>query len=113
MGSKSVYPANTLLSLETCLNKGADGTEMDIQVTKDGVLVIFHNDDLSSITECGGVIRDLNWSDIETCRLHSLILKNLNVISFEEFIQTIGSPSKYTFTFDCKLTPGTGDDNEY
>ncbi len=113
MGSKSVYPANTLQSLETCLSKGADGTEMDIQVTKDGVLVVFHNDNLSGTTECGGVIRDLNWSDIETCRLHSTLLKNLNVISFDEFIQNINSPSKYTFTFDCKLTPGEGDDNEY
>ena len=113
MGSKSVYPANTLQSLELCLSKGADGTEMDIQVTKDGVLVVFHNDNLSGLTECGGVIRDLNWSDIETCRLHSTLLKNLNVISFDEFIQDINSPSKYTFTFDCKLTSGEGDDNEY
>lgn len=113
MGSKSIYPTNTLQSFETCLNKGADGTEMDIQVTNDGVLVIFHNDNLSGLTECGGVIRDLNWSDIETCRLHSALLKNLNVISFDEFIQSINSSSKYTFTFDCKLTSGTGDDNEY
>src|ERR1700741_3054428 len=63
MGSRSVYPANTLQSFEACLDKGADGTEMDIQVTKDGVLVIYHNDDLSSATACGGVVRDLNWEE--------------------------------------------------
>src|SRR6201988_3254003 len=71
MGSRSIYPANTFESFQTCLGSGADGTEMDIQVTKDGVLVVFHNDNLSGITECGGVIRDLNWSEISSCRFSS------------------------------------------
>lgn len=113
MGSRSVYPANTLESFKTCLDRGADGTEMDLQVTKDGVLVIFHNEDLSSVTECGGVIRDLNWSEIDACRVNSLVFKHLNVISFDEFIQKIKNPHRYTFTFDCKLTGGSGDDGEY
>lgn len=113
MGSKSVYPANTLQSFESCLNRGADGTEMDIQVTKDGVLVIYHNNDLSSATQCGGIIRDLNWEEINACRFKSSISDNFDVISFDEFFQTLSNPYKYTFTFDCKLTEGTGDNNEY
>lgn len=92
MGSRSVYPANTMESFKTCLNNGADGTEMDLQVTRDGVLVIFHNEDLSSVTACGGIIRDLNWSEIDACRINSPVFKHLNVISFEEFIQKIRNP---------------------
>lgn len=113
MGSKSFYPANTLQSFESCLSRGADGTEMDIQVTKDGVLVIYHNNDLSSATQCGGVIRDLNWEEINTCMFNSSISNNFDVISFDEFFQTLSNPYKYTFTFDCKLTEGSGDNNEY
>jgi glycerophosphoryl diester phosphodiesterase len=113
MGSKSIYPANTLQSFQTCLSRGADGTEMDIQVTKDGVLVIFHDTDLSTETKCGGVIRDLNWEDIKNCRINSHLFNDLSVISFDEFMQNIENPFSYVFTFDCKLTPGDNDDNEY
>jgi len=113
MGSKSIYPANTLQSFEACLTKGADGTEMDVQVTKDGVLVIFHNDDLSGTTACGGNIRDLNWDEISACRINSLLFKHLDIVSFDEFMQTIDNPFKYTFTFDCKCTPGADNENEY
>lgn len=113
MGSRSVYPANTFESFKTCLDRGADGTEMDLQVTKDGVLVVFHNDDLSSITACGGVVRDLNWTEINACRINSLVFKHLDVISFDEFIRKIKNPHRYTFTFDCKLTTGSSDDGEY
>jgi len=113
MGSKSVYPANTLQSFEACLNKGADGTEMDVQVTKDGVLVIFHNDNLSGTTACGGNIRDLNWDEISACRVNSLLFKHLDIISFDEFMRSIDNPFQYTYTFDCKCTPGTDDENEY
>lgn len=113
MGSKSIYPANTLQSFEACLNKGADGTEMDMQVTKDGVLVIFHNDNLSGTTACGGIIRDLNWDEINDCRINSLLFKNLDIVSFSEFIKTVDNPFQYTYTFDCKCTPGADNENEY
>lgn len=113
MGSKSLYPANTLQSFETCLSRGADGTEMDIQVTRDGVLVIFHNDDLSSVTKCGGIIRDLTWDEISNCRINSVMFNSLDVMSFDEFFQTIDNRYKYTFTFDCKITQGAGSNDEY
>lgn len=113
MGTRSLYPANTLQSFVSCLNRGADGTEMDIQVTKDGVLVIFHNDDLSSVTKCGGIIRDLTWDEISDCRINSVMFNSLDVISFDEFFQSIDNPYTYTFTFDCKITPGSGSNDEY
>lgn len=113
MGTRSFYPANTLQSFETCLNRGADGTEMDIQVTKDGVLVIYHDADLSSVTKCGGIIRDLTWDEISNCRINSVMFNTLEVISFDEFFQTIDNPYKYTFTFDCKITQGSGSNDEY
>jgi glycerophosphoryl diester phosphodiesterase len=113
MGTRSLYPANTLQSFETCLSRGADGTEMDIQVTKDGVLVIYHDADLSSVTKCGGIIRDLNWAEISSCRFSKSLMNNFDVISFDEFFQTISNPYRYTYTFDCKLTEGSGNNDEY
>ena len=63
---------------------GADGTEMDIQVTKDGVLVIYHNNNLSSATQCGGYKR-FELKEINSCRFSKSLLNNFDVISFDEF----------------------------
>lgn len=102
MGSQSIYPANTFQSFESCLDRGADGTEMDIQVTKDSVLVIFHDEFLNDRTSCSGIIKDLNWSEINDCKVNSKLFKNLELISFDEFIQKIPNPHNYIFTLDCK-----------
>jgi glycerophosphoryl diester phosphodiesterase len=47
-------PDNTLLSIETGLNLGADIIEEDILITSDGVLVLSHNDNVHLVdgTEC-------------------------------------------------------------
>ncbi len=115
MGSRSLYPVNTFESLESCLNRGADGTEMDVQVTKDSVLVIYHNENLSAATSCSGRIKEMNWSEIQDCKMNSLLFKNLDVMSFDEFIQKIPNPKDYIFTWDCKLwiDDFNADNNEY
>lgn len=102
MGKESIYPVNTLESFQSCLDRGADGTEMDVQVTKDSVLVIYHDENLSSLSSCSGYIRDLNWSDISSCKMNSTLFNNLEVLSFDEFISTIPNPHNYVFTLDCK-----------
>ncbi len=103
MGSRSIYPVNTVESLESCLDRGADGTEMDVQVTKDSVLVIYHNQDLSAATSCGGRIKEMNWSDVVDCKMNSTLFNTLEVVSFDEFISKIPNPHNYIFTWDTKL----------
>ena len=103
MGSRSIYPVNSFESLESCLNRGADGTEMDVQVTKDSVLVIYHNQNLSAATSCSGRIKEMNWSEISECKMNSNLFNTIDVISFDEFISKIPNPHTHTFTLDCKL----------
>ena len=43
MGITSQFPINTFESINSALALGADGSEVDIQMTKDSVLVLFHN----------------------------------------------------------------------
>ncbi len=102
MGSESIYPVNTLESFQSCLDRGADGTEMDVQVTKDSVLVIYHDENLNSLSSCSGYIRDLNWSDISNCKMKSTLFNNLEVLSFDEFMDKVPYPHNYVFTLDCK-----------
>ncbi|MBL7935594.1 MAG: hypothetical protein JNM51_07280 [Bacteroidia bacterium] len=103
MGFYSIYPINTWVSFESCLKRGADGTEMDIQITKDSVMVIIHDKFLEESTLCSGIIGDWTWEEIKNCKIKSTIFKNEKLMSFDDFIAKIPNPKKYTFTWDCKL----------
>ena len=46
MGISNLYPSNSAESILNCLYLGATGTEIDIQMTSDGVLVLFHDEEL-------------------------------------------------------------------
>ena len=81
MGTESIYPINTFESFESCLDRGADGTEMDVQITKDSVLVILHGWDLSENTSCSGLVKDINWNDMSGCNRKGKLFKNLKIIT--------------------------------
>ncbi|MGJ3232175.1 MAG: glycerophosphodiester phosphodiesterase [Oceanicaulis sp.] len=59
-------PPNTLLALERASTMGADVLEVDVQQTRDGVLILRHDDTLDRTTDQTGLIADYDWADIET-----------------------------------------------
>lgn len=65
-GYSETYFEQTLLSFSQCR---ADAFEIDMQTTKDGTIVCFHDDDLSIQTVAGiGAIKDNDISVIESLR---------------------------------------------
>lgn len=58
-------PENTLPAFSTCLDLGL-GIELDIRTTKDGELVIIHDDSLQRTTDGGKrSIRDITWAEAQ------------------------------------------------
>ncbi len=55
-GARGLAPENTLAGMRAAVQAGADGVEFDVQRTRDGHLVIFHDDDLKRICGVGGRI---------------------------------------------------------
>lgn len=68
-GGDDVAPSNTEASFEHAVSLGYRYIETDVQVTSDGVLVIFHDDDLGPITGVPGRIEDLTWAEISELRV--------------------------------------------
>ncbi len=54
MGVMYNKPANSYESIADAIGIGADGCEVDVQLTKDSVLVIFHDETLNFLTNCSG-----------------------------------------------------------
>jgi glycerophosphoryl diester phosphodiesterase len=101
MAKGNQYPPNSLESIIKCINIGADGAEFDVQMTKDSVLVIYHDELLEESTNGSGYIHDKNWSEIKHLN-YTTFLETYKVASVEDVFQALKSPASYTFSFDCK-----------
>ena len=63
-GFKGQYPENTLLAFEKAIEIGCDGTEFDVQLTKDGQVVIIHDETLDRTTDGKGAVKDFTYEEI-------------------------------------------------
>ena len=102
MGIASTYPMNSFESIAYSLNLGADGTEIDVQMTKDSVLVAFHDFELSDKTNISGNIYKKNWSDISHATYKDPIYTGYKIINLDMLFSGLGDKSKKIFAFDCK-----------
>jgi glycerophosphoryl diester phosphodiesterase len=102
MGVQFKYPIDCYESIEPCLRIGADGTEMDVQMTSDSVLVGYHHSDLHEGTMCSGMINDHTASELWGCHFASPFSSTLQIRTIGEIFSNTPSRNDYTFTFDCK-----------
>jgi glycerophosphoryl diester phosphodiesterase len=63
-GGPEYHPENTLAAFEQAIDDGVDMLEFDVQMSSDGALVVFHDDDVSRITNKAGFIKDMTFEEI-------------------------------------------------
>lgn len=63
-GASGSAPENTLASIASAIACGASMIEIDIQVTRDNHIVVFHDEDLSRTTNGTGDIREHTYDEI-------------------------------------------------
>lgn len=64
LNNRSKFPPNTLDSGKEGLSRGTDGYEIDVQMTADGELVVYHDERLDDNSDGEGCINNQNWSDL-------------------------------------------------
>ena len=64
-GSKGTHPENTLTSFKEAVRVGSDGIELDVHLTKDGHLVVIHDETVDRTTNGTGEIRNLTLAEIK------------------------------------------------
>lgn len=67
-GGAHEYDENTLYALSQTYEQGIRGFEIDIRLTKDGELVLFHDASLERMVGVEGPIEDLTLSEIKSLR---------------------------------------------
>lgn len=63
------YPENSVPSFEAAMGEGANGVELDAEITMDGRVVVMHDDTLDRTTDCTGCVSAMTFEEIRACRL--------------------------------------------
>ena len=65
-GCSQLYPENTLLAFEKAMNvKNLTGVELDIQLTRDGEIVVIHDEKVDRTTDGFGYVRDYTLKELK------------------------------------------------
>lgn len=64
-GGEGLRPSNTLLAFDNAVALGVDVLETDVHSTRDGVLVLIHDDTVDRTTDGAGRVNDLTLEEIK------------------------------------------------
>ena len=65
-GCSGNYPENTMLAFQKAIEAGADGIELDVQFSKDGRLVIIHDETLDRTTTGKGLVKNHTLEELKS-----------------------------------------------
>ena len=64
-GASEYTPENTMLAFNLGIYMGANGIETDVQLTKDGIPVLFHDNTIIRMTGEEGSISDYTFDELQ------------------------------------------------
>ena len=67
-GASGYAPENTLEAFEMSVKQQADGVELDVQLTKDGELVVLHDETLDRTTDGKGFVKDYTLKEVQALK---------------------------------------------
>lgn len=87
-GASAYTPENTKVAFEKAIELNANGIELDLQRTKDGKIVIFHDDTIDNKSNGNGTISDYTYKELLKLDFGSWFdnkYKNEKIMLFEDF----------------------------
>jgi glycerophosphoryl diester phosphodiesterase len=64
-GASGEYPENTMPAFRAAVAAGVDYIELDVHCTRDGEVVVVHDDELSRVASDSRLIREMTMSELE------------------------------------------------
>ncbi|MBQ8094246.1 MAG: glycerophosphodiester phosphodiesterase [Clostridia bacterium] len=64
-GASAYAPENTLEAFDMAAQMGAHGVELDVHITKDGELVVAHDESIDRVSNGTGLIRNLTLAELK------------------------------------------------
>ncbi len=101
-GASEYAPENTLSSFYLGLLQGANGIETDVRRTKDGILVLFHDDTLDRVSDSSGKACDYTYVELKKVKIHGKCTNGFydRIVTLREFLDKFHS---YDISFAIEL----------
>lgn len=91
-GASGEYPENTRLAFEKAIEAGVDMIELDCQMTRDGHVVIFHDEKLLRTARVRGTLRSKSLAELKNLDIGSWFkptFKGQRVLTLEEALEIV------------------------
>lgn len=103
-------PSNSFASITRAIDGlQADGVEVDVQLTADNELVLYHDERLETLTGCTGCISNLTLEEVKKCRyirdFTNKVFGNERIISLEEVLERYSTYQRKPY-FYLDVQPG-------
>ncbi|MFD1018580.1 glycerophosphodiester phosphodiesterase [Thalassobacillus hwangdonensis] len=88
-GASKLAPENTMPAFELAFHAGADGIETDVQLTKDGVPVLIHDETVRRTSNGTGFVQDHTLEDIKKLDFGSWFSSKFSdtpIVTLEQFL---------------------------
>ncbi|MGX9290126.1 glycerophosphodiester phosphodiesterase [Bacillus sp. A015] len=104
-GFKGIYPENTMIAFEHALHSGADGIELDVQLTKDGRLAVIHDEKLNRTTDMKGLVKDHTYEELKAGDASHSFYEETGAVSIpllEEVLELVAQQSSLIINIELK-----------
>ena len=88
-GASKLAPENTMPAFDLAYQAGADGIETDVQLTKDSVPVLIHDENVRRTTNGTGFVQDYTYEEIKKLDAGSWFSSKFSdtpIVTLEEFL---------------------------
>ncbi len=92
-GASHAAPQNTLAAFRAAAEAGADGVELDVYLTADGVPVVIHDEEVSGTTDGSGYITEMTLpqvKELDAGRTFGPAFAGEHIPTLEEVIAEVG-----------------------
>ena len=106
-GWSGAYPENTMLAFTKAVENGADAIELDVHLSKDGEVMIIHDESLSRTTGIDGYVWDFTRSELEGINAGKTKGDSMGftpIPSLEEYLAAVKDSGIYT-NIELKTAP--------
>jgi glycerophosphoryl diester phosphodiesterase len=107
-GASGLYPENTRLAFSKAIEAGADMIELDCQLSKDGHVVVFHDEQLRRTAGASGTLRSKTLGqlkELDIGRWRRASFKGERILTLEEALEVFAG--KVDLCLEIKNYPGS------
>ncbi|WP_327084777.1 glycerophosphodiester phosphodiesterase [Thalassobacillus devorans] len=97
-GASKLAPENTMPAFELAYHAGADGIETDVQLTKDGIPILIHDENVRRTTNGTGFVQDYTYKELKKLDAGSWFSSKFSdtpIVTLDEFLDWVQDKSMF------------------